>query len=96
MNVVDSVGKQAHFISTNTTITALGAASLFLQNVWKLHGLSHNIVSDHGPQFIVEFTQELYRLLGTTLSTTMAYPSGRWADGACQPGARIVSPGLCQ
>jgi hypothetical protein len=26
MNVVDSVSKRAHFIATNTTITALGAA----------------------------------------------------------------------
>ena len=73
MNVVDSVGKQAHFIPTNTTITALGAASLFLQNVWKLHGLPRSIVSDRAPQFVAEFTQELYRLLGITLSTTTAY-----------------------
>ena len=57
MNVVDSVGKRAHFIPTNTTITALGAARLFLQNVWKLHGLPHSIVSDHGPQFVAEFTE---------------------------------------
>ena len=56
MNVVDSVGKQAHFIPTNTTITALGAAKLFLQNVWKLHGLPRSIMSDCGLQFIAEFT----------------------------------------
>jgi hypothetical protein len=73
MNVVDSVRKQAHFITTNTTITALGVACLFLQNVWKLHGLLCSIVSDRGPQFIAEFTRELYRLLGIMLSTTMAY-----------------------
>jgi hypothetical protein len=73
MNVVDSVRKQAHFIPTNTTITTLRAASLFLRNVWKLHGLSCSIVFDCGPQFIVEFTRELYRLFGITLSTTMAY-----------------------
>jgi hypothetical protein len=73
MNVVDSMGKRAHCIPTNTTITALGAASLFLRNVWKLHGLPRSIVSDHGPQFIAEFTRELYRLLGSTLSTTTAY-----------------------
>jgi hypothetical protein len=73
MNVVDSVGKQAHFIPTNTTIMALGAARLFLQNVWKLHGLPRSIVSDHGPQFVAEFTQELYRLLGITLLATTAY-----------------------
>jgi transposase InsO family protein len=73
MNVVDSVGKRAHFIPTNTTITALGAARLFLHNVWKLHGLPRSIVSDRGPQFVAEFTRELYRLLGITLSTTTAY-----------------------
>ena len=39
MNVVDSVSKRAHFISTNTTITALGAAQLYLAHVWKLHRL---------------------------------------------------------
>src|ERR1700679_1109802 len=73
MNVVDSVGKRAHFIPTMTTITALRAARLFLHNVWKLHGLPHRVVSDRGPQFVAEFTQELYRLLGVTLSTTTAY-----------------------
>ena len=30
-------------------------------------------LTDHGPQFIAEFTRELYRLLGITLSTTTAY-----------------------
>jgi len=73
MNVVDSVGKWAHFIPTNTTITALGTARLFLHNVWRLHGLPRRIVSDRGPQFVAEFTRELYRLLGITLSTTTAY-----------------------
>jgi transposase InsO family protein len=73
MNVVDSVGKRAHFIPTTTTISALGAARLFLHNVWKLHGLPCRVVSDRGPQFVAEFTRELYRLLGITLSTTTAY-----------------------
>jgi Chromo (CHRromatin Organisation MOdifier) domain len=35
------------------------------------------IVSDRGPQFVAEFTQELYRLLGIKLAPTMAYhPQG--------------------
>jgi len=33
MTVVDSVSKQAHFIPTHTTVTAEGAARLFLQQV---------------------------------------------------------------
>ena len=44
-----------------------------MQNVWKLHGLPRSVVSDRGPQFVAEFTRELYRLLGITLSTTTAY-----------------------
>jgi hypothetical protein len=56
MNVVDSVGKRAHFIPTNTMIIALRAARLFLHNVWRLHGLPHCIVSNRGPQFMAEFT----------------------------------------
>ena len=79
MNVVDSAGKWGHFIPTTTTTIALGAAWLFLQNVWKLHGLPHSVVSNHGPQFVAEFTWELYQLLGITLSTTTTYYP--WGDG---------------
>jgi len=59
MVVVDSVTKHAHFISTVTTISATGAAHLFLNHVWKHHGLSWKVVSDRGPQFVAEFTQEI-------------------------------------
>ncbi|KAG5728454.1 hypothetical protein E4T56_gene19018 [Termitomyces sp. T112] len=57
MVVVDLYGKRAHFIPTHTTCSALGAASLYWKNVWKLH----------------EFTQKLYHLLGVKLHTTTAY-----------------------
>jgi hypothetical protein len=73
MVLVDSVGKRGHFIPTHTTVTAQGAAELFLRNVWKLHGLPGNIVSDRGPQFIMEFTQELYRLLSIKMSLSTTY-----------------------
>jgi len=77
MVIVDSVMKHAHFISTVTAISAAGAAHLFLNHVWKHHGLPQKVVSDRGPQFIVEFTWELYRLLGIKLAATMAYhPQG--------------------
>jgi len=73
MVVVDSAGKRAHFTPTHTTVTALGAARLYLQNVWKLHGLPTRVISDRGPQFVAAFTKELYRLLGITLSASTAY-----------------------
>jgi len=46
MTVVDSVSKQAHFVPTHTTVTAEGAAWLFLHQVWKLHSLLKCILSD--------------------------------------------------
>ena len=56
MNVVDSVSKVSHFIPTHTTITALGVACLFLMQIWKLHGLPKQVVSNRGLQFIAELT----------------------------------------
>jgi len=73
MTVVDSVSKRVHFVPTHTTVTAEGAARLFLHHVWKLHGLSKRVVSDHGPQFVASFTKELYRLLGIRLSSSTAW-----------------------
>jgi hypothetical protein len=73
MNVVDSVGKLAHFLPTHTTITAVGAANLYFRDVWKHHGLPRSVLSDRGSQFVAEFTRELYRLLGIKLATSSAY-----------------------
>ena len=60
MSIIDTVTKRAHFIPTHTTITAEGAALLFLQDVWKHHRLPLSVVSDWSPQFSSKFTQELY------------------------------------
>ena len=73
MVIVDSLGKRGHFIQTHTTLSASGAARLYLQHVWKLHGLPENVISDRGPQFVAEFMREVSRLLGIHLSQSMAY-----------------------
>ena len=52
---------------------ALGAARLYLQNVWKLHGLLKSMLSDRGPQFVAQFMCELYRLLGITILASTVY-----------------------
>jgi len=70
MVVVDSLCKRAHFLPVNTTITAVGSARQFQDNVWKHHGLLTCILSDQGPQFTAEFTNKLYRLLGIKAAKT--------------------------
>ena len=47
--------KQAHIIPTHSTVMARGLATLFRDNVWKLHGLPETALSDRGPQFAAEF-----------------------------------------
>ena len=73
MVAVDSVGKRSHFVEMVTTGTTARAANLYLQNVWKLHGLPRKVVSDRGPQFVAAFMKELYRLLGIKAATSTAY-----------------------
>jgi len=73
MVVVDSTGKHGHLIPTHTTATALGSAQLYLQHVWKLHGLPLSVLSDHGPQFVSQFMRELYHLLGIKVAASTAY-----------------------
>jgi transposase InsO family protein len=73
MVVVDSLSKRAHFVPTHTTLNAEGTARLFLREVWKHHGTPLRVVSDRGPQFVAEFTRDLYRILGVKLATSTAY-----------------------
>jgi hypothetical protein len=73
MVVVDSLTKRVHFNPVNTTITAVGSARQFRDNVWKHHGLLTRIVSDRSPQFTAKFTTEVYWLLGIEGAKTTAY-----------------------
>jgi Integrase core domain len=77
MVAVDSITKRSHFVDTNTTISASSSTRLYVKHVWKHYGLSRKVLSDQGPQFVVEFTRELYHLLRIKLAATTAYhPQG--------------------
>ena len=60
MVLVDSVTKCGHFVDTVTMLSAAGMARLYVQHIWKHHSLPKKVVSNRGPQFIVEFMKELY------------------------------------
>src|SRR5271155_4071218 len=47
---VDRFTKMAHFIPTNSNVTAEQTADLYLRNVFKNHGLPNDVVSDRGTQ----------------------------------------------
>ena len=62
--VYDKLSKIAHFVATTEETIVEGLARLFRDNVQKLHRLPESIISDRGPQFVVELTRELNKMLG--------------------------------
>jgi len=63
MVIVDRFSKMAHFIPFRMLPTAQIAADVFLQEIFRLHGLPDEIISDRGTQFTAEFWQRLCSLL---------------------------------
>ena len=71
--VVDRLTKMRHFIPCCSTCDAEEVARLFINHVWKLHGLPRTIVSDRGPQFVSEFWKHLTCRLGIQSLLSTAY-----------------------
>ena len=70
--VVDRLSKQAHFIPTKDDADAPTTARLFLDQVFRLHGIPKSIVSDRDPKFTSTFWSTLMALLGTQLKMSSA------------------------
>ena len=62
MVVVDRFTKFVHFGALSHPYTASKVATLYMQNVFKLHGMPTSIVSDRDPIFTSHFWQELMKL----------------------------------
>jgi len=73
MVVVDQFTKMAYFISLQTNATAKEVANGFLQEVWKLHGLPTEIISDMDAKFSGEFWESLCKLLGIKRKMSTGY-----------------------
>ena len=72
--IVDRFTKMAHFVTIkDRQKTAEGCAKLFLENIWKLHGLPSSIISDRDPVFTSIFWAELMERLDVWLRKSMAF-----------------------
>ncbi|GJU45175.1 ty3-gypsy retrotransposon protein [Tanacetum coccineum] len=71
--IVDRLSKYAHFIPLSPNYTALTLASIFMHEIYRLHGLPKTIVSDRDPLFLSRFWKELFKLMGTKLVHSSAY-----------------------
>lgn len=67
--------KYAHFISLSHPYNAKIIASLFVDHIFRLHGMPLSIVSNHDPTFLSGFWMEFFKLQGTVLKMSTAYHS---------------------
>src|SRR5260221_11744816 len=71
--VVDHLSKWIHAIPTVTSLDSAGVAQLFLEHIWRHHGLLEEVISDCGSTFISNFSHELSALLGVKLTPSTSY-----------------------
>jgi hypothetical protein len=71
--VVDRLTKFAHFLPLSHPYTVHKVATLFLDNIFKLHGLPKVIVSDRDRIFTSKLWQELFSALKVDLHFSTAY-----------------------
>uniref|UniRef100_A0A2N9ED64 Integrase catalytic domain-containing protein n=1 Tax=Fagus sylvatica TaxID=28930 RepID=A0A2N9ED64_FAGSY len=70
---VDRFTKYVHFILLSHPYTVSRVAFLFLQHMFKLHGLSSSIVSERDTAFTSLFWEELFRRQGVDLTMSSSY-----------------------
>ena len=85
---VDRLTRRVHFVKSKTTDTATDVADSFFANIFKLHGLPDNIVSDRDPKFTSAFWKRLMELSGIQLKMSSSrHPQ---TDGASEIMNRMV------
>jgi hypothetical protein len=73
MVVVDCLSNYAHFCTLQHPFKTSTVAQIFMDQVFKLHGMPHSIVSDRNPTFTSNFWQELFKIQGIELHLSTTY-----------------------
>jgi hypothetical protein len=73
MVVVDKLSKSAHFIPIKLTCKAIDIANVFMKEIFRLHGMPKEIVSDRDTKFTSNFWKSLMVGLETKLLFSTAY-----------------------
>ena len=71
--VCDRLTRAAHFLPCREAMNAPELAWLFLDRIFRLHGLPDSIVSDRGSLFVSKFWKELTSRLSISVDTSTAY-----------------------
>jgi transposase InsO family protein len=71
--VVDRFTKLSHFLPCSKTMTSFDLADLFVREIFRLHGLPSDIVSDRGSIFVSQFWTALMKTLKIDQKLSSAY-----------------------
>ncbi|KAJ9519372.1 hypothetical protein QJQ45_023170 [Haematococcus lacustris] len=85
---VDRLTKMVHLVKTWESMTATQYAKLFLEHVFRLHGMPRSVVSDRGPQFHNKFWAEVTKLLQVQVNLSSAYHPE--TDGQIERVNRVI------
>jgi transposase InsO family protein len=87
--VVDRLTKRVVLIPCTKEITGEGTARLFVEHVFRHHGMPRAVISDRDPRFTAAFWRQLHKHLGTKLKMSTAnHPQ---TDGQSERAVRSIS-----
>ncbi|GGV54166.1 hypothetical protein GCM10010495_82420 [Kitasatospora herbaricolor] len=61
--IIDRFTKMAYFVPCTKFITSEEIAKLFLDNIYRYHGLLKDIISDRRTQFVSRFWRTFFKIL---------------------------------
>jgi hypothetical protein len=73
MVVIDKLSKYAHFIPVKSTFKAINITEIFMNRIFRLHGIPKMMVSDRDVKFTSTFWKELFARLNTNLNFSTSY-----------------------
>jgi hypothetical protein len=73
MVVVDKLSKVAHFIPVKSTYKEIDISSVFMKEIFRLHGMPKEIISDKYTKFTSNFWKFLFVGFETKLLFSTAY-----------------------
>ncbi|GMF48984.1 unnamed protein product [Phytophthora fragariaefolia] len=83
----------AHLAAVSDTISGEGTTTLFLDRVFRQHGLPEAVISDRDPRFTGKFWTSVFAVLGSRLDMSAAdHPQ---TDGPTELVNRVVEDVLC-
>jgi hypothetical protein len=91
--VVDRLTKMAHFMPYNKMVTGEETVRLFMDNIYKYHGLHDDIISDCGSHMTSKFWQPLFKILKVKIKLSSAYHPQ--TDGQTKRVNQVLEHYLC-